>query len=206
MAQINVADKEIAVKIVYYGPAMSGKTTNLLYIHQRIPNKGRTDMLSIATEGDRTLYFDFLPLESNIIPGFKTKFQLYTVPGQVLYNATRKLVLQGADGIVFVADSQWSKQRDNVDSLDNLVENLTEQSRELNDVPYILEYNKRDLKDIAQIDHMSYLLNRKKVRVPEFETVATTGKGVFDVLNAICRMVIAKIIKESDINNQGGGK
>ncbi len=196
MAQVNIAEKEITVKIVYYGPAMSGKTTNLLYVHQRISSNSLTDMVSIATEGDRTLYFDFLPLETDIIPGFKAKFQLYTVPGQVQYNATRKLVLQGADGLVFVADSQWSRQKDNVDSFVNLKENLAEQGIDINEIPYILEYNKRDLDDVARVEYMDYLLNREKFRVPAFESVATEGKGVFDVLNTITRMVVAKILKE----------
>ncbi|HHS50582.1 MAG TPA: gliding-motility protein MglA [candidate division Zixibacteria bacterium] len=196
MAQISVADKEVTVKIVYYGPGMSGKTTNLLYIHQRIMSKNLTDMVSIATEGDRTLYFDFLPLETDIIPGFKAKFQLYTVPGQVQYNATRKLVLQGADGVVFVADSQWSRQKDNVDSFTNLKENLLEEGVKLSDIPYILEYNKRDLADAARPEYMEYLLNREEFKVPSFEAVATEGKGVFEVLNYITRMVVAKILKD----------
>ncbi|MCK5832570.1 GTPase domain-containing protein [bacterium] len=196
MAQINVADKEVTVKIVYYGPGMSGKTTNLLYIHQRISGKSLTDMVSIATDGDRTLYFDFLPIETDIIPGFKAKFQLYTVPGQVQYNATRKLVLQGSDGIVFVADSQWSHQKENVDSFINLKENLLEEGIKLTDMPYILEYNKRDLNDAARLEYMDYLLNREKFKVPAFEAVATEGKGVFEVLNNITRMVVAKILKE----------
>ncbi|MCD6502262.1 gliding-motility protein MglA [bacterium] len=196
MAQVNIAEKEITVKIVYYGPAMSGKTTNLLYVHQRISSNSLTDMVSIATEGDRTLYFDFLPLETDIIPGFKAKFQLYTVPGQVQYNATRKLVLQGADGLVFVADSQWSRQKDNVDSFVNLKENLAEQGIDINEIPYILEYNKRDLDDVARVEYMDYLLNREKFRVPAFESVATEGKGVFEVLNTITRMVVAKILKD----------
>jgi len=196
MAQVNIAEKEITVKIVYYGPAMSGKTTNLLYVHQRISSNSLTDMVSIATEGDRTLYFDFLPLETDIIPGFKAKFQLYTVPGQVQYNATRKLVLQGVDGLVFVADSQWSRQKDNVDSFINLKENLVEQGIDINEIPYILEYNKRDLDDVARVEYMDYLLNREKFRVPAFESVATEGKGVFEVLNTITRMVVAKILKD----------
>ncbi|MCD6502428.1 gliding-motility protein MglA, partial [bacterium] len=170
--------------------------TNLLYVHQRISSNSLTDMVSIATEGDRTLYFDFLPLETDIIPGFKAKFQLYTVPGQVQYNATRKLVLQGVDGLVFVADSQWSRQKDNVDSFINLKENLVEQGIDINEIPYILEYNKRDLDDVARVEYMDYLLNREKFRVPAFESVATEGKGVFDVLNTITRMVVAKILKE----------
>jgi len=188
------------VKIVYYGPALSGKTTNLLYIHQRISSKDKTEMISLATEGDRTLYFDFLPLETDIIPGFKTKFQLYTVPGQVHYNATRKLVLQGVDGIVFVGDSQWPRQNENVESLYNMKDNLAEYGMSLRDIPYVLEYNKRDLPDAAMVEYMEYLLNREDVKVPSFTSIAVTGEGVFDVLNAISRMVIAKLLKEVDIN------
>jgi signal recognition particle receptor subunit beta len=196
MAQINIAEKEITVKIVYYGPGMSGKTTNLLYVHQKISKNTITDMVSIATEGDRTLYFDFLPIETDIIPGFKAKFQLYTVPGQVQYDATRNLVLNGADGVVFVADSQWSRQKDNVESFENLKENLAKQGFTINDIPYVLEYNKRDLEDTARVEYMDYLLNREEFKVPTFESIATEGKGVFDVLNAICRMVVAKILKD----------
>jgi mutual gliding-motility protein MglA len=200
MAQVNVSDKEITVKIVYYGPALSGKTTNLLYVHQKIQSQQITNMVSLATEGDRTLYFDFLPLTSNIIPGFVTKFQLYTVPGQVQYNATRKLVLQGVDGIVFVADSQWSKQKDNLESFYNLKENIAEQSMDLLDLPYLLQYNKRDLPDAAMIEYMEFALNKEKIKVPSFEAVASTGKGVFDTLNAISRMTIAKLLKDVNIN------
>ncbi len=196
MAQINIAEKEITVKIVYYGPGMSGKTTNLLYVHQKISKNTITDMVSIATEGDRTLYFDFLPIETDIIPGFKAKFQLYTVPGQVQYDATRNLVLNGADGVVFVADSQWSRQKDNVESFENLKENLAKQGFTINDIPYVLEYNKRDIEDTARVEYMDYLLNREEFKVPTFESIATEGKGVFDVLNAICRMVVAKILKD----------
>ena len=199
MAQVNIVDREISVKVVYYGPALSGKTTNLLYIHQRIKSGDKTNIITLATENDRTLYFDFLPLETNVVPGFKTKFQLYTVPGQVQYNATRKLVLQGVDGIVFVADSQWSKQSDNVASFFNMKENLVELGLNLKDIPYMLEYNKRDLEDAAMIEYMDYLLNREEERVPAINAVAVEGKGVFDVLNAICRMVVARLLKEIDL-------
>jgi hypothetical protein len=200
MAQVNVADKEITVKIVYYGPALSGKTTNLLYIHQKIQSQQKTNMISLATDGDRTLYFDFLPLTSNIIPGFVTKFQLYTVPGQVQYNATRKLVLQGVDGIVFVADSQWAKQKENLESFFNLKENIAEHGLDLLDLPYLLQYNKRDLPDAAMLEYLEFALNKEKIKVPSFESVASVGKGVFDVLNAISRMTIAKLLKDIKIN------
>lgn len=195
MAQVNVIEKEIYVKVVYYGPALSGKTSNLEYIQRKIAAQ-KTDLISIATEGDRTLYFDFLPLEAKIIPGFTTKFQLYTVPGQVQYNATRKLVLQGADGIIFVADSQWSRQEANVESFRDMKENIKEYGIDMQEFPYILQYNKRDLPEVAKLDHMEYLLNRESVKVPSFESVALTGQGVFDSLNAICKMVVGKILKD----------
>jgi len=195
VAQVNVIEKEIYVKVVYYGPALSGKTSNLEYIQRKIAAQ-KTDLISIATEGDRTLYFDFLPLEAKIIPGFTTKFQLYTVPGQVQYNATRKLVLQGADGIIFVADSQWSRQEANVESFRDMKENIKEYGIDMQEFPYILQYNKRDLPEVAKLDHMEYLLNRESVKVPSFESVALTGQGVFDSLNAICKMVVGKILKD----------
>ncbi len=196
MAQINVSEKVISIKIVYYGPALSGKTTNLQYIHKKISSKKQSEMISIATEGDRTLFFDYLPLETDIIPGFKTNFQIYTVPGQVHYNATRKLVLQGVDGLVFVADSLWTRQQDNVESLFNMKENLVSYGLGLKDIPYLLQYNKRDLPEIAPLEYMDYLLNRGEIRAPSVESVALTGDGVFPALNMISKMVIGKILME----------
>lgn len=196
MAQVNVVDKEINIKIVYYGPALSGKTTNLEYIKKRISCKKSSDMVSIATEGDRTLYFDFLPLQSDIVPGFTTKFQLYTVPGQVHYNATRKLVLQGADGIVFVADSQWNRQQANAESFRNLKDNLAEYGVKLQEIPYVLEYNKRDLEQISSVEAMDKLLNSESIPVPAFETIATRGDHVFDTLNTICKLCVKKLLKD----------
>jgi len=195
VSSINFATKEILCKIVYYGPALSGKTTNLLYIHKNIPEEQKSQMISLATESDRTLFFDFLPLETKLIGDYKARFQLYTVPGQVYYNATRKLVLRGVDGIVFVADSQWERQKDNVESFANMEGNLREYGYSLDEIPYVLQYNKRDLVNIAPREYMDFLLNRRKKRVLVFESVATTGIGVFDTLNAICRLLLAKLVR-----------
>src|SRR6187455_893493 len=144
MSIINYANKEIQFKIVYYGPALCGKTTNLAYIHSQVGPENKGDLVSLATAADRTLFFDFLPLNAMIIKGFKTKFQLYTVPGQVIYNTTRQLVLRGVDGIVFVADSQYEKMSDNVESFRNLEENLVQQNLSIDEIPYVVQYNKRD--------------------------------------------------------------
>src|SRR5256884_6673467 len=152
MSIINYASREIQFKIVYYGPALCGKTTNLAYIHQRISPNHRGDLISLATASDRTLFFDFLPLNAVVIKGFVTKFQLYTVPGQVIYNATRQLVLRSVDGVIFVADSQWEKMEENVESFKNLGDNLAQQNMSLDDVPYVLQYNKRDLPNIAPVN------------------------------------------------------
>lgn len=196
MSTVNFATREITCKIVYYGPGMSGKTTNLLFIHKKVPAKHRTDMVSLATDGDRTLFFDFLPLVTHAVKGFATKFQIYTVPGQVFYNATRKLVLQGVDGIVFVADSAWNRMNDNHESFVNMKENLSDYALTIEDIPYVLQFNKRDLQDAAPVDYMNHLLNREKQRVPHFESVAIRGIGVFETLNAISRMVLVKLISE----------
>jgi hypothetical protein len=178
MAIINQATKELQVKIVYYGPAMGGKTTNLVQIHDHVQtaagNKGK--LVSLATSSDRTLFFDFLPIEAMSIKGFKTKFQLYTVPGQVIYNTTRQLVLRGVDGIVFVADSQYEK-------------NLT-------DIPYVLQYNKRDLPNVAPIEYMEFLLNNRDLQVPSFSSTAHKCEGVFEALNMITRMLLNKFISQ----------
>src|SRR5215467_7464270 len=179
MAILNAATKEVQLKIVYYGPALCGKTTNLVQIHKRVQtapgNKGR--LVSLATNSDRTLFFDFLPIEAKTIKGFKTKFQLYTVPGQVIYNATRQLVLRGVDGVVFVADSQYSKMAENVESFENLEQNLTDLRLNLADVPYILQYNKRDLRTAAPVEYMDFLLNNRTVQVPSFCAAAQKCEG-----------------------------
>src|SRR6201998_1043456 len=154
MSIINYASKEIQFKIVYYGPALGGKTTNLAYIHSRILPAHRGDLVSLATAADRTLFFDFLPVNALTLQGFKTKFQLYTVPGQVIYDSTRQLVLRSVDGVVFVADSQWEKMEENVESFQNLGDNLAAQNMSIDDVPLILQYNKRDLPNIAPVNYL----------------------------------------------------
>jgi signal recognition particle receptor subunit beta len=191
MASINYALKEISCKVVYYGPGMCGKTTNLQYIHQHtVPDK-RGNMVSLATPGERTLFFDFLPLEASQVHGFRTKFQLYTVPGQVMYNSTRKLVLRAVDGIIFVCDSQWDKMRENVESFRNLAENLASYGYSLETTPYVVQYNKRDLDNTAPVDYLQYTINPRQV--PQFEAVAIQGDGVFDTLNCICTLVLAQM-------------
>jgi signal recognition particle receptor subunit beta len=196
MSAINYASKEIYFKIVYYGPGMGGKTTNLQYVHKSIPQENKGNLVSLATDADRTLFFDFLPLDAIKIHGFTTKFQLYTVPGQVHYNATRKLVLRGVDGVVFVADSQWEKMRENIESFRNLEENLEDYNYSLNEIPYVLQYNKRDMKDIAPVNYMEFLLNRREKRVHSFTSTATEGQGVFDTLNSISKLVLHKLDME----------
>ncbi|MGA1238668.1 MAG: GTP-binding protein [Limisphaerales bacterium] len=199
MAIINQATKELQVKIVYYGPAMGGKTTNLVKVHENIQTaqeKGK--LVSLATSSDRTLFFDFLPIEAMAIKGFKTKFQLYTVPGQVIYNTTRQLVLRGVDGIVFVADSQYEKMAENVESFSNMEENLKTLRMNLADIPYVLQYNKRDLPNAAPIEYMEFLLNNREVQVPSFPGVANQCEGVFEALNMITRMLLHKFINESN--------
>ena len=196
MSAINYASKEIYFKIVYYGPGMGGKTSNLQYIHKTIPQQNKGNLVSLATDADRTLFFDFLPLDAVKVHGFTTKFQLYTVPGQVHYNATRKLVLRGVDGIAFVADSQWDKMRENVESFRNLEENLKEYGYTLDEIPYILQYNKRDMESIAPVEYMEFLLNRRERRMPSFTSVAVKGQGVFDSLNRISKLVLHRLNME----------
>ena len=198
MAIINQAAKELQVKIVYYGPAKGGKTTNLVKVHenvQGVQEKGK--LVSLATSSDRTLFFDFLPIEAMAIKGFKTKFQLYTVPGQVIYNTTRQLVLRGVDGIVFVADSQYEKMAENAESFQNLEDNLRTLRLNLENIPYVLQYNKRDLPNAAPTDYMEFLLNNREVQVPSFESTADQTLGVFETLNMITRMLLQKFVAES---------
>jgi len=199
MAIINQATKELQVKVVYYGPAMGGKTTNLVKVHENIQTaqeKGK--LVSLATSSDRTLFFDFLPIEAVAIKGFKTKFQLYTVPGQVIYNTTSQLVLRGVDGIVFVSDSQYEKMQENIESFSNLEDNLRTLKMNLADIPYVLQYNKRDLPNVAPVEYMEFLLNNRDVQVPSFTAVASSCEGVFESLNMITRLLLHKFI------NQGG--
>jgi signal recognition particle receptor subunit beta len=200
MAIINQATKELQVKIVYYGPAKCGKTTNLEQVHGNVKvatpeHKGK--MVSLATSSDRTLFFDFLPIEAMAIKGFKTKFQLYTVPGQVIYNTTRQLVLRGVDGIVFVADSQYEKMSENVESFQNLMDNLKSLKLNINDIPYVLQYNKRDLPNAAPTEYMDFLLNNREIQVPAFSAAAAKTEGVFETLNMITRLLLNKFINES---------
>ncbi|TDJ66361.1 MAG: hypothetical protein E2O39_16565, partial [Planctomycetota bacterium] len=183
MVQINFAQKTVSVKIVYYGPGMSGKTTNLEIVHQRAPDSNRGDLTSIATDGDRTLFFDFMPLDLGTVAGMRTQFQIYTVPGQVYYNSTRKLVLQGVDGVIFIADSSASMLQENLESLANLKENLEEYGKDIATVPYVIQYNKRDLPDAMPIEELEKALN--PAGVPSFEGVASTGQGVFPTLKAL---------------------
>ena len=191
MAIINHAEKVIHFKIVYYGPGVAGKTANLQYVHRCLPGANKGNIISLATGDDRTIFFDFLPVSALSVRGFETRFQLYTVPGQVHYNMTRRLVLRGADGLVFVADSQFERLRDNIESLRGLEENLRQYQCSLDDIPYVVQYNKRDLPNTAPIDYLEFVLNRRAKRVPFFEAVATDGKGVFDTLNTVARMVLA---------------
>jgi hypothetical protein len=198
MALINQATKELQLKIVYYGPGKGGKTTNLEQVHgnvQNVQDKGK--LVSLATSSDRTLFFDFLPIQAMAIKGFKTKFQLYTVPGQVIYNTTRQLVLRGVDGIIFVADSQYDKMAENVESFQNLQDNLKSLKLNFNDIPYVLQYNKRDLPSVAPVEYMEYLLNNREVQVPCFCAVASRCEGVFESLNMITRMLLNKYINQS---------
>jgi mutual gliding-motility protein MglA len=196
MPLINYANREIQFKIVYYGPALAGKTANLIYIHSRIGHAYRGDLVSLATSADRTLFFDLLPLHAEILQGFKTKFQLFTVPGQVIYNSTRQLVLRNVDGVVFVADSQWDKMEENVLSFRNLEENLRAQGISLDEFPYVLAFNKRDLQDIAPTNYLEYLLNNRKRRVQRFESVAKTGVNVFAALDAVTQLLLRKFNSE----------
>ena len=195
MSFVNFAKREIQLKIVYYGPGRGGKTTNLQVIHEMIQDDTKGKLISLSTVGDRTLFFDCMPLTANVIEGYTTRFLLYTVPGQVMYNETRRLVLKGVDGIVFVADSQWSLMPENVESLANLRENLKLQNDSLDNIPHVLQYNKRDLPDVAPEHFLDFTLNNREVHQPAFSAVATTGEGVFETLNMACRMVLHKFIK-----------
>ena len=197
MAIINQATKELQVKIVYYGPAKSGKTTNLESIFGNVQTanpESKSKIVSLATSSDRTLFFDFFPLETVTIKGYKTKFQLYTVPGQVIYNTTRQLVLRGVDGLVFVADSTYEKMEENVESLKNMEDNLKTLKLNLADIPYVLQYNKRDSANPAPVEYMDFLLNNRDVQVPSFPAVAPKCEGVFETLNAITGLLLNKFL------------
>jgi signal recognition particle receptor subunit beta len=191
MSLVNYSTREITSKIVYYGPGRSGKTTNLQYIYGQVPEDRRGRMVSLATETDRTLFFDFLPLDLGTISGFQTRFQLYTVPGQVYYDATRKLVLQGADGVVFVADSQRAQAEENVESFRNLQVNLLEQGVDPRQIPIVLQYNKRDLPAVMGVEELDDLLNYRDL--PRYEARALAGAGVFDTLRGISELVLRRL-------------
>ena len=200
MVQINFGQREVSCKLVFYGPGMSGKTTNLEIIHEKAPANARGDMVSIATETDRTLYFDYLPLDLGQVAGMHTKFQLYTVPGQIYYNATRKLVLQGVDGVIFVADSGKDKIGENLESLQNLRENLADQGIQLDEIPLVIQYNKRDLPGALSVSMLDEQIN--PMGVPTTEAVARDGKGVFPTLKLISKLVIEKLNKEHAPSSQ----
>jgi signal recognition particle receptor subunit beta len=191
MALINIATHEIHCKIVYYGIGYCGKTTNLQYVFRSINPSARGEMLSIATETERTLFFDFLPLDLGTVHGFRTRFHLYTVPGQILYERTRLAVLNGADGIVFVADSQAEKFEENVQSISELEVNMRRIGKELSNFPFIIQWNKRDMPSALPLSVLERYLNRR--RVPSFEAIAFEGKGVFATLRAISKNVMAQL-------------
>jgi signal recognition particle receptor subunit beta len=191
MSFINYLSREINCKIVYYGPGLCGKTTNLQYIYNRTNPEAKGKMISLATETERTLFFDFLPLEIGEIRGFKTRFHLYTVPGQVFYDASRKLILKGVDGVVFVADSQMLRAEANIESFENLRTNLAEQGYNLDTLPYVIQYNKRDMPSISSVQELRRMLNPDSV--PDFSAVATSGEGVFETLKAVAKLVLTEL-------------
>ena len=193
MSFINYSSREINCKIVYYGPGLCGKTTNLQYIYNKTNPDAKGKMISLATETERTLFFDFLPLSLGEIRGFKTRFHLYTVPGQVFYDASRRLILKGVDGVVFVADSQEARFEANIESLENLRTNLADQGYNLDKLPYIVQYNKRDMPEVMSVEDLRKELN--PTGVPDFDAVATQGVGVFETLKAVAKQVLTELRK-----------
>jgi signal recognition particle receptor subunit beta len=191
MSLINYSSREINCKIVYYGPGLCGKTTNIQYVYNKVAPETKGKLITLATEMDRTLFFDFLPLELGTVKGYKTRFHLYTVPGQVYYDASRKLILRGVDGIVFVADSQTSRYDANIESLYNLYENLESYNLKLDEIPFVIQYNKRDMPAIIGLDDLEQELNPQGY--PYFEAVATVGEGVFDTLKSVAKGVLQKL-------------
>lgn len=191
MSFVNYVTKEVNCKIVYYGPGLGGKTTNIQYVYQKTSGENRGNMIALNTENERTLFFDFLPLELGEIRGFKTRFHLYTVPGQVFYEASRKLILRGVDGVVFVADSQVEKMEANLESLKSLEKNLIEQGYDIEKMPIVMQWNKRDLPNVTSIKDMNAALNKWKS--PNFEAVAVKGEGVFDTLKMISKLVLMNL-------------
>jgi len=195
MSFINYASREINCKIVYYGPGLCGKTTNLQFVYQKTAPEAKGKMISLATETERTLFFDFLPLALGEIRGFKTRFHLYTVPGQVFYDASRKLILKGVDGVVFVVDSQEERMDANIESLENLRDNLEEQGYDLDKLPFVIQYNKRDLPNLIPVEDLRREFNLKGV--PDFEACAATGEGVFETLKAVAKLILIDLKRGS---------
>jgi signal recognition particle receptor subunit beta len=191
MSFVNYVNKEVNCKIVYYGPGLGGKTTNIQYVYQKTSGDSKGNIISLNTENERTLFFDFLPLDLGEIRGFKTRFHLYTVPGQVFYEASRKLILRGVDGVVFVADSQVERMEANLESLKSLEKNLTDQGYDITKIPIVMQWNKRDLPNTTAIKDLHDALN--KWSVPEFEAVAMKGSGVFDTLKMISKLVLMNL-------------
>ncbi|MFY9270921.1 MAG: GTPase domain-containing protein [Candidatus Manganitrophaceae bacterium] len=195
MSFINYSAREINCKVVYYGPGLCGKTTNLIYIYKKTNPDSKGKMISLATETERTLFFDFLPLALGTIKGFNVRFHLYTVPGQVFYDASRKLILRGVDGVIFVADSQVERMEANIESMENLRKNLKDQGLNLDAMPFIIQYNKRDLPNVVPVEELNRVLNPRNV--PFFEAVAATGKGVFDTLKDLAKTIIMELKKKA---------
>jgi hypothetical protein len=191
MSMINYASREINCKIVYYGTGLGGKTTNLEYIYSKVSPETKGKMISLATETERTLFFDFLPIDLGEVRGFKTRFHLYTVPGQVYYNASRRLILKGVDGLVFVGDSQSARAEANIEAMHNLYENLESYGYNLEIIPFAIQYNKRDLPNVLPMEELRAQIN--PMGVPDFEAVAIEGKGVFETLSAVSKMVVKSL-------------
>ncbi|GMV04767.1 MAG: gliding motility protein [Gemmatimonadota bacterium] len=191
MSMINYASREINCKIVYYGTGLGGKTTNLEYIYSRVNPETKGKMISLATETERTLFFDFLPIDLGEIRGFKTRFHLYTVPGQVYYNASRRLILKGVDGLVFVADSQATRAEANIESMHNLYENLETYGYDLQTIPFAIQYNKRDMPNILSVEELRAQIN--PMGVPDFEGIAIEGRGVFETLSCVSKLVVKSL-------------
>ena len=191
MALLNMIDREITCKIVYYGTGLGGKTANLRFIHSQLAPSARTDLISLATETERTLFFDYLGLDLGQVQGFKTRFSLYTVPGQVEYNASRKLILNGADGIIFVADSDSMRRKENIEALQNMIQNMAAYKMTIDSVPWVLQYNKRDLTSAMNVTQMEEELNIRQV--PSFEATASEGLGIFATLKAMSKMILNRL-------------
>jgi mutual gliding-motility protein MglA len=203
MAFINFVKGEVEFKIVYYGCALSGKTTSLGYIHERVDANDRGNLVLLPTQNDRTLFFDFLPVDGGIVKGFKVRFKLWTVPGQVMYNATRQLVLRGVDGIVFIADSQWDRMEANLESLLNLEQNIGEMDHRPNKIPWVLFFNKRDLSEevAAPVNAMDLLFQTEARAVPRFDGDCISGTNVFNTLNAVTQSVLHDFLNKDNLEN-----